>query len=504
MVGLSFDNLNKCLYECLKEMIPKDKLFFESAITFKRFLNVKPSDKIDIIQAVPKIEKELKYEYQINVYGQVTYISCVKSDNVINLQVHNNHVVIKHNELNLSIKNKTSYEEKIILLYNQKTFYGYDGEQEFYVSKQLLTDIYTNRTQYIIIYKNNSKISFEDEYKNINNIWYNLKKYSYNKINLKKTGNYKNVALYLFNSFNKTIYTQHINQHEGNIIQNSTTGAIIFYKNYIGPAYEFDIISMYPSILISNLLIPLQQGEFNVISNNEFQQKAYGLYHCIINKHKMKEIHNLFRFNNKNWYTHIDIKRAKELKLNITIIENTECNFIYHNSSKCIKATDLFKDYVDILYKLKDKKIEGSKMLLNILWGVLCEKRKAKHYISIDENFIIPDNHEILNIKHIDNNKITLHLSHNDNIYKTNYARMCPFLLSQARYNISSIIEPYKNDVINCHTDEFTLPYHPKELQTGFNIGQLKYNGFCEKIVIIKRVYFYYKFKKIILLSKII
>ena len=369
MVGLSFDNLNKCLYECLKEMIPKDKLFFESAITFKRFLNVKSSDKIDIIQAVPIIEKELKYEYQINVYGQVTYISCVKSDNVISLQVHNNHVVIKHNELNLSIKNKTSYEEKIILLYNQKTFYGYDGEQEFYVSKQLLTDIYTNRTQYIIIYKNNSKISFEDEYKNINNIWYNLKKYSYNKINLKKTGNYKNVALYLFNSFNKTIYTQHINQHEGNIIQNSTTGAIIFYKNYIGPAYEFDIISMYPSILISNLLIPLQQGEFNIISNNEFQQKAYGLYHCIINKHKMKEIHNLFRFNNKNWYTNIDIKRAKELKLNITVIENTECNFIYHNSSKCIKATDLFKDYVDILYKLKDKKIEGSKMLLNILWG---------------------------------------------------------------------------------------------------------------------------------------
>ena len=133
--------------------------------------------------------------------------------------------------------------------------------------------------------------------------------------------------------------------------------------------------------------------------------------------------------------------------------------------------------------------------------GVLCEKRKAKHYISIDENFIIPDNHEILNIKHIDNNKITLHLSHNDNIYKTNYARMCPFLLSQARYNISSII---KNDVINSHTDEFTLPYHPKELQTVFNIGQVKYNGFCEKIVIIKRVYFYYKFKKIILLSKII
>ena len=240
---------------------------------------------------------------------------------------------------------------------------------------------------------------------------------------------------------------------------------------------------MYPSILISSLLIPLYEGQFNKISKTEFDSKEYypyGLHHCIINKHKMKEVNNLFRFNDNNWYTHTDLKRAKELKLNITIIENTEYNFIYYNSSKCIKATDLFKNYVDILYKLRDKKIEGSKMLLSMLWGVLCEKRKAKYHINIDENFIIPDNHEILNIKHIDNNKITLHLSYNDNIYKTNYARMCPFLLSQARYNISSIIEPYKNDVINCHTDCFTLSYLPDELKTGLNIGQLKYNGFCE------------------------
>ena len=118
LVGTSYDSLNNCLYECLK-VIPKDKLFFESALTFKRFLNVKTSDKIDIIKAIPIIEKELKYKYQINVYGQVTYTSCVKSHNLINLQENNNHVIIKHNNLSLSIKNKTSYEEKIILLYKR-------------------------------------------------------------------------------------------------------------------------------------------------------------------------------------------------------------------------------------------------------------------------------------------------------------------------------------------------------------------------------------------------
>ena len=54
----------------------------------------------------------------------------------------------------------------------------------------------------------------------------------------------------------------------------------------------------------------------------------------------MKEVNNLFRFNDKNWYTHIDIKRVKELNLTIILIENTECNFIYYNPSKCIKACD--------------------------------------------------------------------------------------------------------------------------------------------------------------------
>ena len=109
-------------------------------------------------------------------------MSCVKSHNVINLQVQNN-----HNELSLSIKNKTSYEEKIILSYNQKTFYAYDGQQEFYVSIQLLTDAYKHKTPYIIILKANNKISFEDEYKNVIVIANDIKKYSCNKNNLRKT-----------------------------------------------------------------------------------------------------------------------------------------------------------------------------------------------------------------------------------------------------------------------------------------------------------------------------
>ena len=482
LVGASYDSMNNCLYECLKEMLPKEVEFFDSPLIFKRFLNVRTADKIDILKAVSLIENKLNNKYKINIYGDVNYLSSVNSHKVINLKVHNNHVEIKHNELSLNVQRKKAYDEKTILLYNQKTFFGYNGEKTFFINKQFLIDIYKHKTKYIIIFKGVNKITFEDEYKTLINIANELKIHSKNKINLYKTGNYTNTALELFNNFNKTIYTEKIDQNEGQIIQKASIGSIIFYKPYSGPAYEYDIISMYPSILLTNLLIPVQKGESNFIKNEDFQKKeyyAYGLYHCIIKMSDSKEINNLFRYNSNNWYTSIDLKRANELNLSINIIENGQVNFIYYNSSKCVRACDLFKDYIDIVYKLKKKKIDGSKIILNCLWGSLSEKKKVKYSINIDDNFIIPDNHEITSFKSIDN-KILLNLSNNDNIYKTNYARLSPFLLSQARYNISKIIEPYKNDVINCHTDGFYLPYNPKLLKIGFDIGQLKYKGYCE------------------------
>ena len=71
-----------------------------------------------------------------------------------------------------------------------------------------------------------------------------------------KRVNYTNTALELFNYFNKTIHTEKIEQNEGNMIQKSSIGSILFYKPYSGPVYKYDLISTYPSILMSNLLRP--------------------------------------------------------------------------------------------------------------------------------------------------------------------------------------------------------------------------------------------------------
>jgi hypothetical protein len=121
---------------------------------------------------------------------------------------------------------------------------------------------------------------------------------------------------------------------------------------------------------------------------------------------------------------------------------------------------------------------------LNCLWGALSQKKKTKHTLTASEEFLVNDNNNIESIKRLDNNRYILQLSNNECMYKYNYARLCPFLLSQARYNISCIIEPYKELVINAHTDGFYLSENPDDITTGINIGDLKYKGYCSNYIV--------------------
>ena len=42
-----------------------------------------------------------------------------------------------------------------------------------------------------------------------------------------------------------------------------------------------------------------------------------------------------------------------------------------------------------------------------------------------------------------------------DNMFKTNFARLGPFILSKGRQIISRIIEKHLNDIVRVHTDGF-------------------------------------------------
>ena len=63
--------------------------------------------------------------------------------------------------------------------------------------------------------------------------------------------------------------------------------------------------------------------------------------------------------------------------------------------------------------------------------------------------------------------------------FKTDYARVAPFVMAFAREKLLNAIEPIIDDVVDCHTDGFTLKCYRTELQSivGDKLGDLKFEG---------------------------
>ena len=476
-MGFSNDKNNNCVFHCLKIALG-DKLPWTLPHELKQYLKLKYDEPIPI-ELIPNIERKLK-NVAINIFGENKYISSVASNKVINLKLKDGHCTIKNDAFSTNLKKHVSFTEKQLLLYNKKTFECFDGTDDVReLSKDELIDIYNNKSKYVIVNKNVDDTCFEEEYDNLIKKANKLKVSSNGIINLYKTGNFNTTALNLFDSFTKLYHPEHIDQLESEYVDGAFTGGLISSTKYNGELHDYDIISCFPSIYLSNLLIPIKRGIFQTISNDEFQSKEFlanGIYHCIIEPSTNANINKLFRYNKKNYYTHICVKRARELNLNIQMIEG-KTNFLYYPSNYCVKASELFKQFTDIVYKLKEQKINGSKEILNILWGSLSEKKKTKHYVKYSDEFDIPDECNLKNIKRINDDTYCLTVTNSNQIFKHNWGRLCCFMTSYARNKLSQIMQPHIDSICFVHTDGF-LSKKKLDIDTSDEIGCLKYKGF--------------------------
>ena len=99
---------------------------------------------------------------------------------------------------------------------------------------------------------------------------------------------------------------------------------------------------------------------------------TYGIYRCNVLKSRDESINRLFRFSYKSKYTHIDLCTAVSLGLTIELIQDDKPNFLYYARDKCFAGSELFTEFVDVLFALKESGIKRAKFILNILWGALC------------------------------------------------------------------------------------------------------------------------------------
>ena len=63
---------------------------------------------------------------------------------------------------------------------------------------------------------------------------------------------------------------------------------------------------------------------------------------------KTKDSYKVFSHNPKNYYTHIDMTKAKRLNLKIEIIQDGENNFLEYSPEKRIDGKILFKEFINL------------------------------------------------------------------------------------------------------------------------------------------------------------
>ena len=464
-------NMNNCLYDCLKTVL-HNNLPWKEPIELKKYLKLWASDKVDY-KLIPLIEQKLK-TYAINVSGDHTYISPIKSNKIINLLLDDEHYTVLEDNVSKVNKNHISFKAKKPIIYDSYSFMAYDGEREWLLTKEEKYDIYKHKTPYILVDKTDKKLTFKEEYDLFIHDANLLKEASNGQINLYKTGNTKTTCLNVFDTYTKYIKNPpKLQQLEADWITQCSHGAIIFSDKYTGPIYKYDKKSMYPSIMKSKQLFPVDEGEFSQI-NELSEVLTYGIYSCIIKKSNSK-IDRLFRFNPKNKYSHIDIYHARKLNLEIKLIINNEANSLLWTRDKLLTGTELFGQFIDFTFDLKNRlKIDRAKKIINTLWGALCEK-KTKNFVC-GPDVDIGKNAKPISIRPTDDGETIIEVVKRDKQYMSGFARIKPFLLGKARSIMSEIMIPHNDLLVRCHTDGFWSTQE-LDIKTGDQLGDLVYEG---------------------------
>lgn len=313
-----------------------------------------------------------------------------------------------------------------------------------------------------------------------------LKKESAGKINMFKTGTYTNTSLKLLADFHETkkIMFDTIEEYEARFIS-KCGGAFRLAVPYKGKLFKKDIRSFYPSIYSSStLLIPVKKGILMTITQDEFNNteiKKYGVYRAQIEK-PTGNLKKLFWINPDNYYTHNEIRYAIEHGLKVTII-NEKDNFLHWPRDHCRTGSEIFGDFVKYLYEMKERGVRGAKLLLNCLWGI-CVKRNYKiltHDLRDGEFDLFSG--EVVETDMLDDNHIQLKISYSTNQFKTQLARMKPFLLAKCRLTMAKTIEPVIEHVKYSHTDSIISSIE-LQLKDNGKIGSWKDEGYCEGEVI--------------------
>lgn len=487
---------NDCLYNSIKSVMGQDIPWMYPG-SMKKFLNLERNDMVDISH-IPAIEKKLK-SFRINVTGDHTHTSVLsKCQRLINLKLVNAHYKLSTIAGALKVKG-IAFEDKLPLFYDNYKCINYAYSLDKGLHELSKTEFHLIRSKpisskYILIHARSKDLLTEYNQFIIDaNI---LKAKTDGLINLYRSGSCRSTALHLFNHFNKSIIAEPILQTESIWIAAASYAAIIFADKYEGPAYQYDVCSHYPSSMSNKfMLFPTKPGIFAKITDDQLvARNTYGIYRCIIKLSDNIETNKLFRLNPRNYYTHLDLQCAHRLDLTVNMIIDDQPNQLYYKRDDLVTGHQLFGQYFDYMFDLKQQSVPLAKEIINVLWGALCQKKLLKEIADDNNPVTLSDDHTVDTITQVADSRFLVQYFKNDSMFETNFARICPFILSRGRERITFLMAPYIKYIVRSHTDSMYSTV-PLAIAVGNGMGDVKYIGFCENVKINNNVSIIGEFK---------
>lgn len=393
---------------------------------------------------------------------------------------------------------RNHHTEKKIIMYDGNMVDGkyivYDGKKIKKMLEETKKDVRKNPYNYsfILIRKDKrSRKSMQDEYKDFIEIADELKKETNGKINMYKTGMFANTAKCLLGSIIK-YSPECISSCEIPFLNDSGNGLRIG-EAYKGPLYKYDFSSFYPTVYSSPYtLFPIKKGKLFHISDDELKNMEHvsiGLYFVRVWPSKKTNIDKCFWFNPVHKYSHYEINYARELGLEMEMIEK-EYNCILYNREDCVTGSQMFGEYFNYLYELKERGVRGAKNLLNCIWGALGQKNCIKYIHDSQKNGVYECGQDYDLISCIPLNesmtKFSIEKCPLDKYYETNYARVLPFIVGKARVVMGRNIQPHAAHVKYCHTDSI-VSTKKLDINTGRGKWKIKYEGYCPNAQVINK-----------------
>ena len=410
--------------------------------------------------------------------------------------------------------NGLSRVERVPLLYNPLTKKCYDGEKHFKATHKDINEwSVTNsfKSEYVPIKCPDEK-TLEEGHADFVKQADRLKEESKGRINLYLSGTLKkaSLALFFYMANAKGYVPEELTEIETEWFINCNHGQLVFveprYKKSM--VHSYDINSMYPSLMRDvHFKIPMKQGTFTTLTQKEFATLEffkYGIYRvkivpppefvpdeCEMDEEEYKKYlkynttRRTFRFNKNNFYTSIDLNVAKKLKLEMTIIEDNNPNFLGYGSGTTLTGSQVFKMFVDNMFKLRtETKNKDFKTILNILWGALCSTnlKTFQYDITKDLNFNIdidPEKYVVAN-QYLKGNTFKIEYYKKDHYFNYAWVRLKPFLLAYGRQKLGRLMMPYITYIVSVNTDGFKT-FHEIPIKVGEAIGDIRYEGIVEE-----------------------